>query len=627
MRVIINFGKTEGSHASNEKIQEDLDTKLSPAPQETLEALDGDPYSADVEDFSSENEEESFPVKNKSTKECENTQYGPNHECQKQVSGSEAPAMGMETKKDQSARFSDSEQKLDSPTRAKDASQSPILRGEKDEIGKLPGSPEGSPNTKPSPMAAPTPNLPVPSPLSDLPAGSQVLQDHQPPWGLPPPYCQISSSEPVGSGTPEAATLPPASGSGKQPSSPSSPVAKLKEDSPLPPLGSAVGPSAGSTVGRKRPRPGMQSQDSVASVEIAFLRALKLKGWELKEEEGDGNCLFRAVSTHIYGDAGMHSEIRHKCTEFMSKEAGHYSRFVAGDFNSYIAKLRQDGVFGSNLEIQCMTELFNRPIEIYVPENGATPINIFHGSYKTGDMPIRLSYHGGNHYNSIVNPKEATVGLGLGIPAMLPDAAEKDLMEKTLYHSQIQQIDQVMKNKILAISDWEQTELELEKAAIAASLEDFSGSARPRPRSQPGPSKPPSAHQNHSRVAKLKREDPSPHSSPGSGSSSRLAIERKLKRHRPRIISDPTPSQQHSDTVPQLQTVVSPAPMATAEAHAMEEEVFDPYLYPESVQEMLFNGFPLKRVLHAYELVGDSSDDMLMVLMSSSSVDSPTKSC
>ena len=41
--------------------------------------------------------------------------------------------------------------------------------------------------------------------------------------------------------------------------------------------------------------------------------------------------------------------------------------------------------------------------------------------------------------------------------------------------------------------------------------------------------------------------------------------------------------------------------------------------YPQSVQELVMNGFELKKVVHAYELVGDNFDNLLGFLMSTSS--------
>ena len=50
----------------------------------------------------------------------------------------------------------------------------------------------------------------------------------------------------------------------------------------------------------------------------------------------------------------------------------------------------------------------------------AEPINIFHGIYKTDNAPIRLSYHQNVHYNSVVDPYEPSVGVGLGLAGYKP---------------------------------------------------------------------------------------------------------------------------------------------------------------------------------------------------------------
>ena len=40
--------------------------------------------------------------------------------------------------------------------------------------------------------------------------------------------------------------------------------------------------------------------------------------------------------------------------------------------------------------------------------------------------------------------------------------------------------------------------------------------------------------------------------------------------------------------------------------------------YPQAVQELVMNGFDLRKVVHAYELIGDNFDDLLAFLMSTS---------
>ena len=47
------------------------------------------------------------------------------------------------------------------------------------------------------------------------------------------------------------------------------------------------------------------------------------------------------------------------------------------------------------------------------------PINIYHDDYSPSNDPIRLCYDG-MHYDSIVDPKKATIGVGLGLPGLQP---------------------------------------------------------------------------------------------------------------------------------------------------------------------------------------------------------------
>ena len=53
------------------------------------------------------------------------------------------------------------------------------------------------------------------------------------------------------------------------------------------------------------------------------------------------------------------------------------------------------------------------------------PINTFHSrACNTDDSPpIRLSYHGNVHYNSIIDPYNPTVGVGLGLAGYKPEVS------------------------------------------------------------------------------------------------------------------------------------------------------------------------------------------------------------
>jgi OTU domain-containing protein 5 len=120
---------------------------------------------------------------------------------------------------------------------------------------------------------------------------------------------------------------------------------------------------------------------------------------------------------------------------------------VSEDFDDYLARKRRDKVFGNHLELQAISELYNRRIEIYdVEEFGrrsdAKPKNVFQNEYK--GAPIRLSYHDRNHYNSIVDPNDPRIGEGL-----LPDYKTREQIEHDLIR------------RVKEVSDRDQLENEL----------------------------------------------------------------------------------------------------------------------------------------------------------------------
>ena len=61
----------------------------------------------------------------------------------------------------------------------------------------------------------------------------------------------------------------------------------------------------------------LQFDNDPVTLTNPFEQALKKRGLEMAEQEGDGNCLFRAVSLQIYGDANMHKEVRRRCLDYM----------------------------------------------------------------------------------------------------------------------------------------------------------------------------------------------------------------------------------------------------------------------------------------------------------------------
>ncbi|KAF9684658.1 hypothetical protein SADUNF_Sadunf04G0141500 [Salix dunnii] len=200
------------------------------------------------------------------------------------------------------------------------------------------------------------------------------------------------------------------------------------------------------------------------------------KGLEVKRMLEDGNCLFRAVTDQVYGDSEMYDLARQMCVDYMEKERDHFSQFITEGFTSYCKRKRRDKVYGNNVEIQALSEMYNRPILIY--SYSTEPINI--GSYNTDTPPIQLSYHHGNHYNSLVNPRRSTIGAGLGFSCLQGEAGvDRDQVKAAIKAQQDQQIDyaSIFNEALLAegqfYSDLEVTEKEIERMVMEASRAEY----------------------------------------------------------------------------------------------------------------------------------------------------------
>ncbi|KAJ7981197.1 OTU domain-containing protein 5-like [Quillaja saponaria] len=197
----------------------------------------------------------------------------------------------------------------------------------------------------------------------------------------------------------------------------------------------------------------------------------RVKGLEVKRMLEDGNCLFRAVADQVYGDSEVYDLVRQMCIDYMERERDHFSQFITEGFTSYCKRKRRDKVYGNNVEIQALSEMYNRPIHIY--SYSTEPINIFHGSYNTDTPPVRLSYHHGNHYNSLVDPRRQTVGAGLGFSCLRGTNIDKDQVKAAIKAQQDQQIDNALLAEGRLYSDLELTEKEIERMVIEVSRAEY----------------------------------------------------------------------------------------------------------------------------------------------------------
>ena len=82
------------------------------------------------------------------------------------------------------------------------------------------------------------------------------------------------------------------------------------------------------------------------------------------------------------------------------------------------------GVWGDDVELQAISEIYNRPIEIYSGSN--KPLKTFHENMN------EISYHGKENYNSIIprkNNYEIWINCRFGVLTQNPGEYEEQILK------------------------------------------------------------------------------------------------------------------------------------------------------------------------------------------------------
>ena len=163
--------------------------------------------------------------------------------------------------------------------------------------------------------------------------------------------------------------------------------------------------------------------------EAAFRSLLSSLPYKLVEEEKDGACLFRCVARQLWGDAGLHRRARAECCDYIEREGAFFHQFVGEDIAEYVKVKRRGDEWGDHVEIEAMKELYDVNIVVFdkrhVKEEGkreqgenkegeaddgkegqeAIELDVKGEELEGVNATLRLSYHGKNHFNSLLDPK------------------------------------------------------------------------------------------------------------------------------------------------------------------------------------------------------------------------------
>lgn len=107
---------------------------------------------------------------------------------------------------------------------------------------------------------------------------------------------------------------------------------------------------------------------------------LKDKGLRLEDIDGDGNCLFRAVSDQLFGHQHRHGDLRKICVDFMADEKDRLQYFLDEDdmkFDDYVQWIAKDGNWAGYFEIYCLCQLLKINFRLILKDGSLIPMHHF----------------------------------------------------------------------------------------------------------------------------------------------------------------------------------------------------------------------------------------------------------
>jgi len=149
-------------------------------------------------------------------------------------------------------------------------------------------------------------------------------------------------------------------------------------------------------------------QDAEGARELQeFAAQLEPLGLTLKDVEGDGNCLFRALSDQLSGapDGPEHAALRAKVVAYIRDHRADFEPFVEAEggetFDQYVDKLGRDGVYAGHWALVAFSRLYEMDVCIHQLGQPVWWIAAEHRKAGAPPRAAHLAYYGWEHYTSV----------------------------------------------------------------------------------------------------------------------------------------------------------------------------------------------------------------------------------
>ncbi|KAH9298420.1 hypothetical protein KI387_030102, partial [Taxus chinensis] len=131
-----------------------------------------------------------------------------------------------------------------------------------------------------------------------------------------------------------------------------------------------------------------------------FCSQLAKLGLRIVHVTADGNCFFRAMADQLEGNEEEHAKYRQMVAEYIMKHREDYEPFVEDDvpFEKYCESMQEDGTWAGHMELQAASLVTQTNICIH---RLMSPRWNIHNFDRVGTHTLHLSYHDGEHYNSV----------------------------------------------------------------------------------------------------------------------------------------------------------------------------------------------------------------------------------
>merc|ERR1712232_682580 len=97
---------------------------------------------------------------------------------------------------------------------------------------------------------------------------------------------------------------------------------------------------------------------------------------KIRPVEADGNCQFRALAAHLYGDEARHAELRALVVRQLQAKPQRYAPYVQGTYDEYTKRMARDTEWGDNVTLQAASDVLGREIHVLTDKPGSECIEL-----------------------------------------------------------------------------------------------------------------------------------------------------------------------------------------------------------------------------------------------------------